>query len=112
MKLFSFFKKKPLKQKILAIKEDIEVTVSKVCDEKNWVDWYGAYDIDPQYLVFWICVMSDDMKQKLKSDAELNAILKNIPSKHGYPTEVKSIDFESQETVDRESKGNWYQHFK
>jgi len=35
--------------------------------------------------------------------------------KHNYPIyalQFVYIGFESQETVDRESNGNWYHHFK
>ena len=35
--------------------------------------------------------------------------------KHDYPADAQNnvhIGFESQETVDRESDGNWYLHFK
>jgi len=104
-----------LKQKILDIKQDIEYIVSQYSSEKFWIDWYGAYDINPRFLVFWICIRTDHLKSKLISNGELMSNLRNLLEKHDYPAQARqfvSIGFESQETVDRESKGNWYYHFK
>ncbi len=110
-----FYSKSSMKRKILDIKEDIEKLVSKDCKEKFWIDWYGAYDIDPKHLVFWICVQTDKMKLALKSNFELINEIRNLLVKHNYPEQARQsvfIDFESQETVDKESNGSWYQHFK
>lgn len=55
------------------------------------------------------------MKIKLKSDAKLYEKLTHILDKHDYPIEARNevgIYFESQQTVDRDSKGSWYHHFK
>ncbi len=41
--------------------------------------------------------------------------LKEVLIKHDYPKEaidLVHIGIESQETVERESDGNWYNHFK
>ncbi|WP_160292173.1 hypothetical protein [Pedobacter lusitanus] len=104
-----------MKRKILDIKDDIEKLIMHYCEEKFWIEWYGAYDIDPKHLVFWICIQSDEMKLNLKVNSELINKLRNILIKNNYPEQARqyvSIDFESQETVNRESAGNWYQHFK
>ena len=104
-----------MKRKIIDIKEGIKRIIQSICEEKFWIDWYGAYDIDPKNLVFWICVESDKTKLKLKSSLELIDKLRNLLVNHNYPEQARRfvhIDFESQETVDRESNGNWYQHFK
>jgi hypothetical protein len=109
------YPKRSLKRKILEIKESIQPIVRPICDERLWVSYYGAYDIDPKHLVFWICVQSDNMKSKLRSDEQLVKQLRSLLDKHDYPQQARAsviIDFESQETVDRESNGNWYAHFK
>ena len=110
-----FYSKDSIKRKILDIKDDIEKLVKTHCDEKLFIYWYGAYDIDPKYLVYWICIKTDKEKAKLKEDLKLNSELRQLLEKHKYPTDALKfvhIDFESQETVDRKSKGNWYQYFK
>jgi hypothetical protein len=84
------FSKHSIKRKIYDIQNDIINIVKPSCPEKFDVIWYGAYQIDPKNLVYWICVESDEIKDQL----------------------AKYIGFESQETVDRESNGSWYAHFK
>jgi hypothetical protein len=119
-KLKVIYKKYPydtelIRKKILTIKTEIEKLILPLCSEKFFVDWYGAYDIDPKHLVYWICVQSDKMKNELHENSELNIELRSLLEKNEYPAESQKfvhIGFESQETVDRESKGNWYYHFK
>ena len=62
-----------LKAKIESIKKDIKNLTSKFCNEKFSVAYYGAFDIDPKYLVYWICVQTD----KVKHDLENNEFLRN-----------------------------------
>ncbi len=103
------------KRKILDIVDDIKLIIRSLCEEKFWIDWYGAYNIDPKNLVIWICVESDKIKSKLESNPELVNKLRETIVKYNYPEQAipfVHIGFESQETVDRESKGNWYLHFK
>ncbi|RKR85418.1 hypothetical protein BDD43_5689 [Mucilaginibacter gracilis] len=110
-----FYNKNSLKRKILDIKADIENTVFSYCTEKFDITWYGAYDIDPKHLVYWICIKTDKVKHELESNLELNQLLRSLLEKHRYPLAAQPhvfISFESQETVDRESDGNWYHHFK
>lgn len=109
------YSKDSVKRKILDIKKDIEELIRYKSPEKFNVTWYGAYDIDPKHLVYWICIESDQLKEHLKNDFSLNAELRSLLKKHNYPNEAQQfvyIGFESQETVDRESNGNWYHHFK
>jgi hypothetical protein len=116
MSIFSYkHNKDSIKQKILNIKTDIEKIMSDNCSEKYDVIWYGAYYIDPKHLVYWICIETDKVKKELEANTELNIQLRNLLEKHQYPAQSQKfvyIGFESQETVDRESKGNWYHHFK
>lgn len=109
------YRKGSLKRKILDIQAEIKVSVKKHFIEKFSIIWYGAYYIDPKHLVFWILVQSDKDKDYLKSNELLKQDLSDAFVKHDYPIEARrfvSVDFESQETVDRESNGDWYLHFK
>lgn len=101
--------------KIQNVKRDMEEIISNIYKEKFWIDYYGAYDINPDNLVFWICVETDVLKEQLKVDKSLISELRSLLTKYDYPE--KSIDavfigFESQETVDKESGGDWYLYFK
>ncbi len=83
--------------------------------EKSWVTYYGANDIHPRHLVYWICVESDAEKERLVADTALYAELRGLLTRYNYPAEGREevhIGFESQETVDRESDGDWWQHWK
>ncbi len=109
------YDKQEIKSKIIRIKNDIENTVSHYCTEKFDILWYGVYYIDPKHLVYWICIKTDTVKNRLENNLELNLKLRELLVKHEYPEESRQfvhIGFESQETVDRESSGNWYHHFK
>jgi len=109
------YSKDSIKRKILDIEDDIEELIKNKCSEKFNLVWYGAYDIDLKHLVYWVCIESDKLKDQLTDDILLNEQLRMLLKKHNYPKKARpfvSIGFESQETVDRESDGNWYHHFK
>lgn len=109
------YPKNSLKRKILDIKDEMKTIIRPICNESFWIDWHGAYDINPKSLVFLICVNSDKEKIRLKSNQDLMEQLKNLLIKYNYPESARGsiiIDVESQETVDRESDGNWYIHLK
>ncbi|TRX51639.1 hypothetical protein FNH22_24060 [Fulvivirga sp. M361] len=111
----NLFSEKSMKGKILRIKDDIEKLIKPICNEKFWVEWYGAYDIDPKNLVFWGCVQTDETKERFESNSDLMNNFRLLLDKYDYPEQARKhvhIGFESQETVDRESDGDWYLHFK
>ena len=83
--------------------------------EKCSVTHYGANHIHPKHLVYWICVQSDAEKKRLTNDVELNRKLRSLLVDYDYPLAGREdvfIGFESQETVSRDSGGNWWHHWK
>ncbi|GAA0875181.1 hypothetical protein GCM10009118_15900 [Wandonia haliotis] len=116
MKIYQYlFSAKSMKGKILRIKVGIYSLVEPICKEKFWIHWYGAYNLDPKNVVFWICVKTDREKEKLELDLDLMEKIRFLLVKYNYPEEARKyvyIGFESQETVNRESNGDWYLHFK
>ncbi len=97
----------------------IEMAISKFLqphvNEKYWVTHYGAMEIHPRHLVYWICVQSDLERDRLNKDMVLRVRLRDILDEYEYPLEGRNhvmIGFESQETVDRESNGHWWHHWK
>ena len=104
---------------IKKITNKAESLLSKIAGEeateKFWVTHYGANHIHSKYLVFWISVESDKERDRLQSDKTLINRLRQVLIDVNYPEEGRDsvqIGFESQETVNRESNGNWYQHWK
>ena len=76
---------------------------------------FGAYYIDPKYLVFVVGVTSDEEKDRLRADGTFNEEMKCLLAAYNWPIQARAavvFDIESQETVDRESKGNWWYHYK
>jgi hypothetical protein len=107
--------KNPLKRKISDIIDEIKDIIKSTINQKFWIESYGAYKLDAKYLVIWVCVEEDVTKTTLESDKDLLNTLKETLIKHNYPKDAipfVSIGFESQETVNRESNGDWYMHFK
>lgn len=104
---------------IKEVTERIELAIKNMVEryvhEKFWVTHYGANDIHPRHLVYWICVESDEEKKRLVDEKDLGKQLRALLVEHGYPIPGRHevhIGFESKQTVDRESGGNWWHHWK
>jgi hypothetical protein len=113
--LKNLFPKPSLKIKILDIEDSLKRTVARLVQEKVFIYWYGAYDISPKHLVFWICVETNKSRDSLQGNKELYKKLRDLLVKHDYPAEFRDsvyIGFESQQNVDESTGGNWYHHFK
>lgn len=103
-----------LKLKIWRIESSIK-TLVKAAGCKPIVWSFGAYYIDPRYLVIVVGVPSDKERDSLRNDkrflSEINALLVRF----NWPIQSRAhvrFDIESQETVDRENNGNWWYHYK
>jgi hypothetical protein len=107
--------KRSLKARVKAIERDMETRARAVADEELWITHYGAFDIHPKHLVFWLCVKTDEQKGRLAADRALMGELRDVLARRDYPEGARDlvhIGFESQETVDREADGHWWHHWK
>lgn len=103
-----------LKWKIWRIEARIKYLLRQV-GIKPVVWSFGAYDIDPKHLVFVVGVPTDKQKNNLKADNLFCDNIKFLLEKYNYPITARKhivFDIESQETVDRETNGNWWYHYK
>ena len=76
---------------------------------------FGAIDLYPGCLAFWICVPTDAQRDALLGDPAFATRLRRIVADSGYPEDsVDRVGFasESDETVDRDWNGNWYHAMK
>ncbi len=97
------------------IEQAIQALASQMTTEVVWTTHYGANDIHPKHLVYWICVESEQERQKLSTNQQLKNDLRALLVTHNYPIEGRAgvrIGFESQEAVDRDSGGNWRHHWQ
>ena len=103
-----------LKWKIWRIEANLKSLLRKL-DIKPRVWSFGAYYIDPKQLVFVVGVSTDAEKIKLKTDSAFDEKIKHLLIKYNWPSAARksvAFDIESQETVDRETNGNWWYHYK
>jgi hypothetical protein len=97
------------------IEDAIKAEMRTHTTEKFWVHHYGANNIHPKHLVYWIVVHSDKEKQRLGQQTELLSKLTSFLDEFEYPIEGRAdvyIGFESHETVEREANGNFYHYWK
>lgn len=75
------------------------------------VQTFGATHIDPKYLAVWIKTRTDLERDRLKADPALVGQIRDALVQAGC-SPLALITFESQETVDRDYKGQWFLRFK
>jgi hypothetical protein len=76
---------------------------------------FGAYWIDPKHMDFVVGVSTEKNKLELKSNRNFVLAMAEVLERFNWPLEARAavtFDIESQESVDRESDGNWWYHYK
>ena len=84
---------------------------SEIASSMEW----GAYIAPEHYFVSYVFDTDAHLSEAKASGltSEINEYHKEILKGFGYPIEaVKDCSFDSQETCDREFKGNWCYYFK
>jgi len=97
-------------RRLLAVKD---VTAAKTVNP--WMFWIGAYDIDPRHLSFVIGVQTDKERDRLRADQQFNEQLKQALVTVDWPEAARphvKFEIQSDETVERESAGNWHAHYQ
>ncbi|WP_144445670.1 hypothetical protein [Inquilinus limosus] len=78
--------------------------------------WFGAIDLSPRHLAIWARVGTDAQRDFLLEDySDLTAEIRGIVKGCGYPEEASSfVGFavESDETVNRDFDGSWWNCIK
>ena len=104
-----------IEDKINTIEAHMESLVQSLTSEKIWTTHYGAFDIDPKHLVYKICVESETERIRLVNHDTLKQQLRDLLTQHDYPIEARSkvfIGFESDESINQESGGNPWRHWR
>lgn len=104
-----------IKDLVQVIKKDVKYIVSETTQERYDVFTYGSYLFGENGLCILISVNTDKERDRIKADAKFFRRVSSSLVLRDFPEEARGrvvVWVESQETVDRESKGDWYQHMR
>ena len=104
-----------LERLISNIKGDLRNLLKDYTKEKVNIYDYGITPTNLNNFALCIIVASDAEKQRLFQLSTLNETIWGIFKKRNYPIDAiqnVQIKYESRETIQRESKGNWNYHFR
>ena len=75
----------------------------------------GDVHVAPSKLVLWATTQTDAERDTLAADDALEPLMRETLKRVGYPSGAIArvrLDFQSQETVDRDFGGSWFQAIK
>lgn len=102
--------KSDILEKIRMIEKELKITV-KNSYNKVHVFSFGTVDSEPKYLSIWVVTKTDKEKNIIINTLDINKKFTDILIKIECPEDAKkhiTFTVESQETVDREYEGNWW----
>ncbi len=105
----------PLTPVLDRAKEDLRQAILDMGYSCDSIFYAGAYDIAPHHLFFGVQVKTDSERERMNADIRIDRTVRRILRERGYPAEaIPKIGArcESQETVDRDWEGNWYQAWR
>ena len=104
-----------LAARIARIEADLKALVRVQTGAEAMVWSHGAHWIHPRHLVFGIGVATDALRDRLRADPTVQQAWRALLDRHGWPAVARNdVAFfvESQQTVDRDSGGNWWYHVR
>lgn len=100
--------------KIRMLEKELKIIVENSCNKVH-VFSFGAIDSEPKYLTVWIVAETDNVKNIIINTLEINKKFEDILIKIDCHEDAKkhiTFTVESQETVDRDYEGNWWNVIK
>jgi len=108
-------KRRHLENMIGAVKPRLVQALRNMGHECKNVFHAGAIEIAPHHLFFGIYAVTDAGRDRINADPEAQEILHRLLLAEGYPDKAVpliGLRAESQETVDRDWGGDWYQAWR
>ena len=104
-----------LKAIVKQAESDFKALAEKRGHRATGIFSFGATDIHPRHLAFWLTFADDAGRDRFFEDGAAHAAMRARLVTLGYPEHAVpnvGITAESQETVDRDFQGNWWHAVK
>ena len=91
------------------------VALARAKEASAGIFHFGAVDIHPKHLAYWITTATDAQRDRLAADSEMQDEFRRILMREGYPADAileVGFAFQSEETVERDYGGNWFHAVK
>lgn len=96
---------------IIAAAAEKMVALARTKEQSAGIFHFGAVDIHPKHLAYWLTTATDAQRDRLAADSAMQDEFRRILLRAGYPADAVlevGFAFQSEETVQRDYGGNWY----